>query len=83
MTGRAFEGLKLARFPRREEAACIGMGIDVFFVERGEDVYEAKAVCRRCDIRPECLRYAVENDIQEGVFGGKSPKERREWRWMR
>lgn len=70
-------GLKLARFPRREEAACRGMGNDTFFVDRGEQVWEAKLVCFRCGIRPECLAYALANNIEEGIWGGTTPRVRR------
>jgi len=37
-------------------------------------VEQAKAVCRRCDVIGECLRWAVD----AGVWGGMSEQERRE-----
>lgn len=37
----------------------------------------AKAFCERCPVRRQCLEYAVENEEQFGMFGGKTPRERR------
>jgi WhiB family redox-sensing transcriptional regulator len=36
----------------------------------------AKAVCGRCDVRANCLSYAVEA-MPEGIWGGTTPEERR------
>lgn len=37
----------------------------------------ARLLCVRCTVRKECLSFAVENGIAHGMYGGKSPKERR------
>lgn len=37
----------------------------------------AKAVCARCLVRGECLDYALEHGIGEGVWGNTSPGERK------
>ena len=42
-------------------------------------VEAAKAVCGRCDVRPNCLSYALEA-MPEGIWGGTTPEERREAR---
>jgi WhiB family redox-sensing transcriptional regulator len=34
-------------------------------------------VCRSCDVRAECLEYALENDERFGIWGGMSERERR------
>lgn len=39
-------------------------------------VDEAKAVCRRCLVASECLAYAVDNGLPDGIFGGHTPAER-------
>jgi WhiB family redox-sensing transcriptional regulator len=36
----------------------------------------AREFCNRCPVKAECLTYALENDEQEGMFGGLSPVER-------
>jgi len=38
---------------------------------------EAAAVCRHCPVMEQCLQYALENRIDEGVWGGLTEAERR------
>jgi WhiB family redox-sensing transcriptional regulator len=40
-------------------------------------IEEAKVVCRRCDVRDECLQWALESGQDHGVWGGLSEDERR------
>ncbi|MGX1913584.1 WhiB family transcriptional regulator [Streptomyces phaeochromogenes] len=40
-------------------------------------IEEAKAVCRRCPVMEQCLRWALESGQAEGVWGGLSEGERR------
>ena len=40
-------------------------------------VVAAKAVCARCLVREDCLRYALDTAQQHGVWGGLSEEERR------
>lgn len=40
-------------------------------------IEEAKAVCRRCDVREQCLQWALETGQDAGVWGGLSEDERR------
>ncbi|MFE4827638.1 WhiB family transcriptional regulator [Streptomyces sp. NPDC056672] len=40
-------------------------------------IEEAKAVCRRCPVMEQCLRWALEAGQNEGVWGGLSEDERR------
>jgi WhiB family transcriptional regulator, redox-sensing transcriptional regulator len=40
-------------------------------------VEQAKAVCRRCSVSDECLRWALESGQDFGVWGGMSEQERR------
>lgn len=56
---------------------CRGADPQIF---DGELLYEetAKAFCRRCDVRVECLEYALANrSLVVGVWGGLSDAERR------
>lgn len=66
----------------RTRAACRHLDIpikplDLFFAGRGEPVYQAKAICRRCPVKGECHAYADEHHEQIGIWGGRAPKERR------
>lgn len=48
-----------------------------FHPRRGEDERPAKAVCRRCLVRQECLDYALADSSLVGVWGATSHRERR------
>ena len=62
---------------------CLGVDPDLFFPGRGEDQGPAKGVCRGCDVREECLEYALSNGEKWGIWGGKSERERRRIRRQR
>ncbi len=47
-----------------------------FFPERGHSTRPARALCRRCLVRAECLGYALDHGLDEGIWGGSSPAER-------
>ena len=38
---------------------------------------DAKKICTGCDVRAECLSYALSNDERFGIWGGLSERERR------
>ena len=40
-------------------------------------IQEAKAVCCRCPVIEQCLRWALETGQDDGVWGGLSEDERR------
>lgn len=42
-------------------------------------IAEAKALCALCPVQRDCLNYALENDLHEGVWGGLTEAERRPW----
>ncbi|MFI9755781.1 WhiB family transcriptional regulator [Streptomyces collinus] len=44
-----------------------------------EAIAEAKELCAPCPVRRDCLNYALENDLKEGVWGGLTEAERRPW----
>jgi hypothetical protein len=48
-----------------------------FFPEKGGSTREAKRVCLSCDVRSECLEYALAHDERFGIWGGLSERERR------
>jgi WhiB family transcriptional regulator, redox-sensing transcriptional regulator len=61
----------------RDYANCLGVDPDLFFPERGDTSADAKAVCRGCVVREECLEDALGNGERFGVWGGMSERERR------
>ena len=64
-------------------ANCMGVDPDLFFPERGASTREAKAVCRGCEVRGECLEYALAHGEKFGIWGGLSERERRRVRRQR
>jgi len=67
----------------QSEANCLGVDPDLFFPERGASTKEAKAVCRGCVVREDCLEYALANGEKFGIWGGLSERERRRIRRQR
>ncbi|MEV6569976.1 WhiB family transcriptional regulator [Streptomyces sp. NPDC051577] len=47
-----------------------------FFPDKGGSVARAKRVCFACDVRTDCLDYALTTDEQHGVWGGLTVRER-------
>ena len=62
----------------QDQALCAQVDPESFFPEKGGSIKEAKKVCMRCDVRAECLEYALEHDERFGIWGAKSERERRE-----
>ena len=61
----------------QEQALCAQTDPEAFFPEKGGSTREAKKVCGSCDVRSECLDYALEHDERFGIWGGLSERERR------
>jgi WhiB family transcriptional regulator, redox-sensing transcriptional regulator len=61
----------------QDRALCAQTDPEAFFPEKGGSTREAKKVCRACDVRAECLEYALEQDERFGIWGGLSERERR------
>lgn len=80
---RKFENEK--RVDWREDSKCGNDGIDpeLFFpigYKSGPDlkqVEQAKSICKQCPAKQDCLEWAIENGVVDGVFGGLTPDERK------
>jgi hypothetical protein len=77
-----FDLMQLVERPRwMKRAACRGLDASLFFPERGEMVSpEARQVCAECEVRVECLHYAIAIKERDGVWGGRSGRQRRDMR---
>lgn len=60
----------------QEGALCAQVDMDIFFPDKGGSTREAKTVCMACDVREECLDYAVRTQEKFGIWGGLSAFER-------
>lgn len=62
-------------------AACLSADPDLFFPISSSgpalaQVAKAKAICARCQVRQECLEFALAAHQIHGVWGGTSEEER-------
>ena len=64
----------------RGRALCAQTDPEAFFPEKGGSTREAKRICSGCEVRAECLEYALANDERFGIWGGLSERERRRLR---
>ena len=61
----------------QDRALCAQTDPEAFFPEKGGSTRDAKRICTSCDVRAECLEYALRNDERFGIWGGLSERERR------
>jgi WhiB family redox-sensing transcriptional regulator len=61
----------------QERALCAQTDPEAFFPEKGGSTREAKRICLGCEVRDECLDYALAHDERFGIWGGLSERERR------
>ncbi|MGH3803830.1 MAG: WhiB family transcriptional regulator [Pseudonocardiaceae bacterium] len=65
-------------FPEwQDNALCAQTDPEAFFPEKGGSTREAKRICVNCEVRTECLEYALAHDERFGIWGGLSERERR------
>lgn len=58
------------------KAACQGMSTDIFFSNEPEDIKEAKNTCIQCEVRLQCLQWAISQN-EAGIWGGFTEGERK------
>jgi RNA polymerase sigma factor (sigma-70 family) len=61
----------------QNHALCAQIGSYFFFPEKGGSTKDAKFACSNCDVRVDCLDYALNNNERFGIWGGLSERERR------
>ena len=74
--------LSIERDDWRDNSACRDTDPDLFFPVGTtgpaiEQIENAKAVCRVCDVQKSCLEYALVTNQDSGIWGGTSEEERR------
>ncbi len=62
------------------DALCSQTDPEAFFPEKGGSTRDAKKICSGCEVKAECLEYALKNDERFGIWGGLSERERRRLR---
>jgi WhiB family redox-sensing transcriptional regulator len=61
----------------QDRALCAQTDPEAFFPEKGGSTREAKKICLGCEVRVECLEFALAHDERFGIWGGLSERERR------
>ena len=64
-----------------QEGACVFADPDLFFpvgssMKALKQAAEAKAICNECDVKIDCLEYAIRTNQDSGVWGGTTEDER-------
>jgi len=59
---------------------CAEIDPELFYPESGAPNRDAKRVCAGCEVRAECLAYALAHRERHGVWGGTTERERRRMR---
>ena len=73
----------------RDLAACLDSDPLLFFPIGStgpavEQIAMATSICTSCQVKEECLQYALETNQESGVWGGHSEEDRRRLRkrWL-
>ena len=76
--GTEWSGAVILPEPWVQDALCAQVDPDLFFPdsEDSERAQQAKAVCGACEVRAQCLGYALRTNEQRGIWGGASPRDR-------
>lgn len=61
----------------QQRALCAQTDPESFFPDKGGSTRPAKRICGLCDVKAECLQYALVHDEGFGIWGGLSERERR------
>ncbi|WP_419933202.1 WhiB family transcriptional regulator [Candidatus Poriferisodalis sp.] len=75
--------ISLSREAWRERAACKDVDTNIFFIGPGKSPDTALAVCNRCEVKDECLQFALDNEEDFGIWGGLCADQRKKLRQAR
>lgn len=81
MTNRTLN--RTAPAPNRDWAdlgRCATADPELFFPQPGADSTVARAICRTCPVRRQCLEYALVTGQRHGIWGGMTESQRRRLR---
>lgn len=67
----------------KDDANCKNVDTNVFFPNdmgqiNPEKMTEALLYCNNCSVSEQCLEYAINSNIQVGIWGGMSTRARRQ-----
>lgn len=82
-TGEGEEIIEINADNWHEFGRCRAYPTYVFFPTDGAGVEVARRICAGCPVKKECLEYALEGNIDHGIWGGESERRRRTMRRQR
>ena len=56
---------------------CLEVDPDLFFPGKNDNARKPKEVCAACPVAAQCLQYAIDNEFDDGIWGGLNGRERR------
>jgi len=61
------------------QARCIEVDTEIFFPDKGDmtSANAARRVCNGCEVKQQCLEYALDNREVYGIWGGTNERDRR------
>jgi WhiB family transcriptional regulator, redox-sensing transcriptional regulator len=66
------------QFPNwRKYRACRDQDTQFFFPRNGQGRKKALAICATCPVRINCLNFAIQNLIYDGIWGGTTESKRK------
>ena len=80
MLSTLIEALAVDELSWQDFANCRGADADLFFPERGASTRKAKSICAACEVKTDCLEFAIVQGEKFGIWGGMSERERRKVR---
>lgn len=63
------------------EASCSEDQHDLFFSQAKSKMDRAIQICGSCSVKGECLKFAIDEKVEFGIYGGKTPQERKK-KWL-
>lgn len=67
-------------FSWMDYAACVGADQSIFFADTGgwhARHEKAREYCGKCIVYKNCMKFAIDNQIEYGIWGGLSPSQRK------
>jgi WhiB family redox-sensing transcriptional regulator len=61
----------------QQQAACRGVGPEIFYSTHPHDAAQAREYCGRCPVTESCLQYAIDGAERYGVWAALGVKDRR------
>jgi len=58
------------------DAACAQTDPELFNPPKGGSSKSAKRICAGCEVRAQCLAWALEHEESRGIWGGLSERQR-------